>query len=66
MNINKEVTVTLTDEGMNVLNEKNEIAQKYNLEGNVLKVPLWELMFTFGNSLYVGCAQLFKNNEVII
>ena len=65
MNINDNVEVILTDEGMKIFsNPLYWPYQLYNLKGRKLKIQLWLLMQMFGEHMRMGALPYFKNNEI--
>ncbi len=74
MNLNDEVTVTLTDHGKNIVDEyireleletrmKFDNLYKYDKNGK-LSMELWNLMSLFGKCMHIGKSQIFKDNEI--
>ena len=73
MNINDKVKVTLTDYGLEVFRNQYramreihpDIYAKYiERTDRVLEIQLWDLMFHFGSNCYIGCKQVFVDNEI--
>lgn len=68
-NINDIAEVKLTEYGLVVLNRHylSSGVKPAGLNENVLEVPVWYLMFLFGNHLFMGATDIvFENNEIEI
>ena len=74
MNLNDQVEVKLTDYGLKIYNDYWEglDLKKYGLEvpelnNNILKTELWDLMHIFSKYIYMGNTEVpFENNEIKI
>ena len=72
MNVNDEVTVTLTKYGKEVLVEHyvkhgetgNTIMELRHISNDIYCFPLWELMYIFGKYTYMGGKQVFYDNNI--
>lgn len=72
VNINTMVAVVLTENGATIYNEYHEkylILPSYEykpvVKGQQVRMPLWDLMQTFGKNIYMGMPQVpFENNEI--
>lgn len=65
-NINKDVCVTLTDRGIEVMKNKNPLMYeyRYNPKTRVVEDQLWVIMNTFGDDLKLGFDNLFEHNII--
>ena len=66
ININNMASVKLTEYGLIRLRYSPTGPFKYNSDTKILKIELWDLMHIFGESMYMGCPQVFENNEIVI
>ena len=74
INLNTRVTVILTEHGKNVLDkhrknlEKNGNTDLKSLfscdENGKFTIELWDLMYIFGKSMYMGSEQVFLHNKI--
>lgn len=68
MNINDEVTITLTKRGVEILEAEREGLDKFyinppkrpELKPGPHKMQLWEVMQTFGPHIFNGCVMPFE------
>jgi hypothetical protein len=68
INVNAQVRAKLTDAGIRIMRENGEITKwEYDENTRTVRVPLWKLMRTFGNAMYMGCSSLpFERNEITV
>ena len=71
VNINDAITVTLTEEGVGVLNEyyrgrRQKLIKYHHKGGDIYKFQIWELMAIFGRHMHMGAVQFFKDNEICV
>lgn len=68
MNINDLVRVKLTEYGVEHLKTKDPVALEYHFdkETKMLETEMWNLMYIFGDEMYMGAKQVFENNNIEI
>jgi len=69
MNINDQVQVTLTDDGVRVYENSGtrlRLTPPTLPEDRILKTELWDLMHVFGPHICMGSSPFFVHNEVTI
>ena len=65
ININDNVSVRVNSKGCEIFNEYILGTQQPKIkEGSVIAMSLWELMFVFGKSVYMGKASPFIDNNI--
>lgn len=74
ININVTVEVKLTEFGMKVYKEyrdqlldfaKQPDLKDFHLKGNILTMPLWEIMYIFGKKMYQGSPACFMKFKIV-
>lgn len=67
ININKIVSVTLTEQGATILNRSiYNYGHKEWKHNDIYSSELWLIMAIFGEHLYNGCDIPFVNNKITI
>lgn len=65
INLNDYVKVKLTEHGKNIY--ECSLYNTEKIEGDVLKIQIWQLMFTFGGAMFMGnVAPPFESMDVEI
>jgi hypothetical protein len=68
ININDMVQVKLTERGIRHMKENDSVMAEFHFDKNTktVRTELWQLMNTFGDTMYMGAEQMFENNVVEI
>lgn len=69
LNINNLTTVKLTDHGLAILQREAPYALTtswFKEETSEYTSELWNIMRIFGNDLYMGSPNLFKDCEIVV
>ena len=66
ININDMVKVQLTERGISHMRKNDSVMTEFHFDKDtkIVETELWQLMNTFGDKMYMGAEQMFKNNVI--